>query len=226
MELIEIIAGLVTIGGGLYGLLRWIQTRGNKTGPSGLFLKNGNIHLIFRTGSTVQVTFSNADIKPVLGRRKVIFFREKKSRNRDREFSHYKLISLDLKTLKEEIITDQKPFADGLDNSYKILGPGTLTFSDNESSVIFTVEKYATASQLVKVNVLTGQWIELFSVEKVEVIASGEHKGKLLVGRSEIRDKGRDIYYSICNLDGSTLHHFTDYDEYMRFRAGAMVKEG
>lgn len=223
MQVIEIIAAVVTIVGGVYGLWKWAGI-GSKR-PSGLFLKDGNIYLVYKTGVTAQISFANSDRKPILGSKRVVFFREEKIANRDRTFSSFKLMTIDVATLRESIVSDQKPFADGLDGSYRILQPGPLTFSVDETAVMFTIEKYVTASQLVQVKIDTGKWTELFSAEKIEVITAGKHKGKLLVGISEIRDKGRGVYYSICESDGKTLHQFSNYDEYMKFRGEALTKE-
>ncbi len=79
--------------------------------------------------------------------------------------------------------------------------------------------KYATGSELVQVDIRTGKWKELFSVEHFEILYKSKYRNNLLVAVSEIRDSGRDIYYKICDINGKTLLEFEDYNNYMIFRS-------
>ena len=209
----------------LYGFYLWIKSKFRKEKPSNVFVKEGNIYLSYPSGSVKQITFINSDTSPVLGQSLVIFFRGEKARLSDSEYFKYKLIAIDTNSLKETIVTDQKPFSDSLNNSFEILDPRHLSISPDQSNVVFTIEKYVTGSQLVQVNIKSGRWNELFSVEHFEKILSGKFKNQLLVGRSEVGSKGRDIYYKVCDHNGKTLLEFDDYESYMKFRSKAMIRE-
>ncbi len=222
---ISIVAGVITVIGGLYAFNQWLRSVPWKVKPSGLFLKEKNIHLTYPNGTTKQVTFVNADTMPILGKSKVVFFRSEKIDHFGSEYTRYKLMSVDINTFKETVISDQKPFADGLNNSFEILKPGYPILSTDQSLIFFCIEKYVTGSELVQVDLRSGKWTELFSVEFFEIINSGKFKNKLLVGVSEARDKGRTIYYKVCDHMGNVLKEFDGYDEYMQFRSLAMIRK-
>lgn len=221
--ILSIVTGVIAIIGAVYAFNKWIMDWLGNRRPSGLFIKEGNINLVYSSGVTKQVTFVNSDSSAVLSHTKVVFFREERI-NLERPYSRYKLMSLDTKTLKETIVSDQKPFADGLDGSFEILSPRHLSVSQDQSKAVFVVEKYATGSEMVNVDLKTGKWTELFSVERFEIISSGKFKNQLLVGISEVGNKGRDIHYKVCNHDGVKLLEFKDREEYMAFRSTAMIK--
>lgn len=221
---ISVIVGILTIIGFIYAFNKWLSGSRWSQKPSGIFNNNGNIYLVYPNGTTKQVTFVNSDVTPVLGRSKVIFFREEKI-TRGNQYSRYKLMSLNVQNLREQVVTDQKPFADGLNGSFEILNPGYPSLSTDQTKVVFTIEKYVTASQLVQVDLKTGKWTELFSVENFETIRTGKYKNKLLVGKSEIGNEGRDIYYKVCDHYGKILLEFDGYEEYMKFRSTALTHE-
>lgn len=228
METIELIisiaTGVLTIIGVVYGFNKWFRDRLVYKKPSGLFIKEGNIYLVYSSGTTKQITFVQSDLSPTLCESKVVFFREEQI-NSNKTYSRFKLMSLDIKTLKENIVTDQKPYSDGLDGSFEILNPRHLSISSDQLKAAFVVEKHATGSQVVSVDLRTGKWTELFSVEYFEVINFGEFKNNLLVGISEVGKRGRDVYYKVCNQYGDKLLEFNDYDEYMKFRSTAIIRK-
>ena len=192
-----------------------------------VFLKGNNIYGIYSDGKERQYTFLGIDSKPLLVKLKsvVVFLRSEKawSFNSKREYTKYKLMSLQIHSLEERILTDQKPFPDGQDRSFELLSPRNLTISPDQTKVLFVIEKYATGSELVQVDIESGKFEELFSAEKFEFIKSGIYKGQLLVGVSEIGDRGRDIYYKVTDLKGDVLKSFNGYEDYMTFRSSALV---
>ena len=109
--------------------------------------------------------------------------------------------------------------------SFEILQPQSLTVSKDQSKILFLVEKYDTASELVQIDINSGKFEELFSAEKFDIITSGKYKGKFLVGISEIRDRGRDIYYHVYDENGRSLKKFEDYADYMQFRSTALMEK-
>lgn len=107
------------------------------------------------------------------------------------------MVSVD--DLSERTITEKKPYKDGNDNSNEIFRIGNPTISIDNESIYFIVEKWVTSDELVKVNIETGLWDELFAANSFEYIRKGNYKGQFLVTKSEIRDKGRAAYFMIVN---------------------------
>ena len=221
---ISALAGIIGIVAGLEKFYHWLKSTRSSSKILKVFERNRNIYGQLKDGSEIQLTHSNADQSPILLKRKakVVFLRSEVYRQ-EKEYTRYKLLSVDVTSLDERVLADQKPFWDGLDMSFEILQPRSLTISRDQSKILFLVEKYATASEMVQIDVNTGKFEELFSAEKFDLIKSGKYKDKFLVGVSEIRDRGRDIYYHIYDKNGKSLKRFEDYTDYMEFRSGALV---
>lgn len=194
-----------------------------------VFEKDQNIHGIYSNGKEKQLSFHGTDSKPILIKSKaiVVFLRSEKrwSHHSKKDYKIYKLMTLKTLSLEERLLIDQKPFADGQDASFELLSPRNLVISPDQSKVMFIIEKYATGSQLVQVDLESARFEELFSAEKFEFINSGEFRGQLLVGVSEVGNKGRDVYYKVTNLAGKVLKTFSDYEEYMSFRSSALATD-
>lgn len=195
------------------------------------FVKNKNIYGVQGNGKVTQLTFEESDSKPLLikNKDKIVFLREEqvwywRSRKRH-EYTRYKVMVVDASTLEETVLADQKPFQDGQDGSFELLSPRNLMISPDESKVLFVIEKYATGSEFVQVDIETGSFKELFSAEKVEIIKSGQYKDLLLIGVSEVGARGRDIYYKVSNWKGNYLMSFSDREEYMAFRSSALESD-
>ena len=133
-------------------------------------------------------------------------------------YKEYELKAYHLIKDQEVFKLNQKAFRDGLDGSFKILSPRSLTLSPEDKKVYFILEKYATGSILIELDIKKKTLRELFSAESFEFIQSGKFKDNLLVGVSIIKDRGRDIYYKIKSLKGETLKEFENYDDYMEYK--------
>lgn len=77
---------------------------------------------------------------------------------------------------------------------------------------------------LSQVELATGMYKELFPAESFELVASGKHKGKLLIAVSEVSKKGRCIHYKRMDAKGKMIRQFSNYDEYMQFRSKILVE--
>lgn len=82
---------------------------------------------------------------------------------------------------------------------------------------MFVTEKYATANQLVKVNLKTGKWTELFSAESFEQIAKNPYFGFFLVEQSALGENGRDIYYRLVDSTGNIIKKFSNLENMKTF---------
>ncbi len=224
----DFVVAIITSTAGLLAILKFViwyknERKSNKR-PLKVFVKDHNIYGSYMDGSERQLTHQSADHNPihVSQKSKIIFLRSQHVSS-DRDYVRYILMSLDSLTLEEKILADQKPFRDGLDFTFEILQPSQMTVSPDKSKVFLIIEKYATGSELVQVNIDTGKFEDLFSAETFDIIKSGRLKGKFLVGSSEIHDRGRDIYYKVCDAKGNVLKRFEDYEEYMTFRSQALI---
>lgn len=191
-----------------------------------LSLREGNIFT--RTNKKEkQLTFCGCDSDPVLlENNKILFIRFEEGfrpsiEDEDENVTYrcHKIMTVDIETLLEETITQRKPFEDGLDGTREILRVENPALSLDGKYLYFVTEKYATASQFVKVEIQSGKWIELFSAESFELITEGPHKNRFLVATSEIRTKGRDIYYSLRDEEGKVYKEFDSEKSLMKFRS-------
>ena len=127
-------------------------------------------------------------------------------------------MTVNISNLKERLVTEAKPYKDGLDNTTEILSVGNPTLSLDNAYLYFSTEKWATASQLVKVYLETGKWTEIFSAGYFEFIKNGDFKGNFIIGKSEIRDKGRATYYMIVNESGESIKDFANEEVMYKFK--------
>jgi hypothetical protein len=182
------------------------------------FSKEGNIFIVSKAAISKQITFSARDSYPILDKKenKVFFFRAFRFM-RDRKvgffktetdtFNKYSLMSVELEKLTEEIITDRKPFnSQDPDGEIYIINQPTLDPGGNH--IYFTTGKYATGDELVKVNLRTGEWKELFPSNYYERILSINYLGYFFSGQSAIEERGRDIYYRLIDPDGKIVKKF------------------
>lgn len=222
-----LVASSIAILAGIYQLLKWVKNNFISKKLIKVYLKEKNIYGVFKDGKEIQLTYQGCDINPVLLKKKakVIFLRTVINQIMGRDLTSFKLMSIDIFSCEEKTLVDQKPYSDSLNGTFEILQPKALTASSNQSKILFVVEKYSTASQLVQVDIKSGRFEELFSAESFDIIKSGKFKGNFLVSVSEIGDKGRDIFYKICDSNGKTIKRFSGYTEYMTYRSQAMIEK-
>jgi hypothetical protein len=189
-------------------------------------LRDGNIFCLQGGKEEKQLTFCRSDESPIpLAGGKILFIRREEgfapsidpSMGHHTYYSH-RIMTVDMSSLFERTVTDTKPYEDGLDGSTQILRVGNPALSLDGKYLYFVTEKYATASQLVKVEIETGRWIELFTAESFELIRSGLYQNMLLVAQSEIRNRGRDIYYKLCDQSGKVHKEFDSVESLMQLR--------
>lgn len=182
-----------------------------------LFVKENNIYAVYSNSKTKQLTYNNSDRDPLLlDSNNVIFIREKSSQyGSDRTL--ISIMSVNIATLKERVITNEMPFVDGLSNTNELLMVDNLCLSLDKKYIYFLTGKYVTSAQLVKVNIATGKWQELFATNEYKFITSGSYKGSFLISVSEIRDNGREAFYKILNENGDVIKEFDNYETAIKF---------
>lgn len=226
VSIISIISKVASIFSTHLKILDWLKSKQKSSNaPLEIFLKEGNIYGRYKDGKEKQLTYQSADFNPILLKRKfkIVFFRSEVVRG-TKEFTRYKLLVLDTRTLEERLLLDQKPTRDGLDNTFDILHPVQLKANGNQTNVFFITDKYATGSVLAQMELATGKYKELFPAENFELIASGKHKGKLLIAVSLVGENGRCIFYKMMDTKGKVVRNFSNYDEYMQFRSKILVE--
>ena len=188
--------------------------------PAKAFLKDKNVYVAFTDGSQKQLTFNGSDRDPVLllKEKNIVFIRETPARTAYGSYTINKIMKVNIKTLLETTLSDKKPYLDGLDGTFEILNVINPTLSLDEKFLIFGTEKYASGNQIVKVDLESGKWHELFSAESFELIKKGQFKGLFLIAKSEIGTRGRDLYYKLCDENGVVKKEFESEESLMRFR--------
>lgn len=181
--------------------------------------KSNNIYVVFSDEFIKQLTYNESDTNPIHLKQKnqILFIRDRKETTGFRDYIRKQIMTVDINTLKEKVITEKKPYRDGMDNSSEILTVGHPTLSVDSTSLFFTTEKWATSNQLVEVNIETGLWTELFAAGQYQLITKGVFKGNFLVSKSEIRDKGRMAYFYILNKNGEIVKEFANEDVMNKF---------
>jgi len=139
------------------------------------FEKDGNIFVAFPDETERQLTFTQKDEQPTLmkSENQVVFLRNETLLKGGTEYSRKKIMKVGINTYFEETITDQKPFKDGLDNTYEILRVYNPTLSTDENFLYFVTNHTATSSIVIKLDLQNGKWNELFSAENFELLKSG-----------------------------------------------------
>lgn len=184
--------------------------------PVATFERNLNIFALLSNDSTVQLTFNGSDSLPFLLNKKpdVVFVREREISG----FKSYAIMFVNVFSLEESIITDRKPYQDGNDGSNHILNIRQQSIVDNGQSIMFITEKYATGDQLVKVNISSGVWTELFAADWYEKLNSNKFKNHYLIGKSMIGKDGRDIYYRLVDEAGELVKEFKNKESMNTFK--------
>jgi hypothetical protein len=190
-----------------------------------LEVRNGNIFLTNSNGQEKQLTNNKSDAFPfLLSQDEVLFFRKQPMNPieggviKGVSIEAYKIMTVDVSSLRERIITDQKPFRDGLDGAFRLLSVYNPKLSIDKKKVFFSCEYSATGGAIVGVDISTGAWDPVFSGWLYDIIPEGQLKGNILGSRSEIRDKGRDAYYYIFDQEGEVIKEFDSMESMEEFR--------
>ena len=195
-------------------ILLWTSCSYNKAAKT--FERDKNIYVAMTDGKEKQLTFNQTDTDPILieGKDYIVFLRSQGFS----DFQSIKIMKVNIKDLAEAVITDQKSYQD-FEGKNQIFSVRNLTLSFDKKSLIFVTEKYATGSQMVKVNLENGEWTEMFTAEVFEIIDKGEYAGYFLAGQSDIEDRGRDVYYRLLNDSGRIIKKFSDEESMRSFKA-------
>lgn len=184
------------------------------------FEKDGNIFVSFPDGTEKQLTFTQKDEQPTLMKtqNQVIFLRNETLLKGGSEYSRKKIMKVGINTYLEETITDQKPFKDGLNNTYEILRVYNPTLSTNENFLYFVTNHTATSSIVIKLDLQTGKWNELFGAENFELMKSGPFENYFLIARKETATKGGRLYYYLVDETGNKFKEFASEESVQQFK--------
>ncbi|KPK87562.1 MAG: hypothetical protein AMS27_02405 [Bacteroides sp. SM23_62_1] len=184
------------------------------------FEKGGNIFVAFTDGTEKQLTFTQKDEKPTLSKVKnqVIFLRNETLLKSGGEYTRKKIMKVGINTYIEETITDQKPFKDGLENTYDILHVENPTLSRDENFLYFITNHTATSNILIKLDLQNGKWNELFSAELFELLKSGPFENHFIIARKEVATKGGGLFYYLVDETGNKLKEFANEESVQQFK--------
>ncbi len=131
------------------------------------FIKDGNVVVRLDDGQERQLTFTQSDEKPILipSGDKVIYVRNEKVIQGQKEYFRKKIMSVGVTDFLEEEISDQKPYKDGKNNTNEILRIDNPAISSDGKYFFFVANHTSTTSQVVKLEITTGKWNLLFSAE-------------------------------------------------------------
>jgi hypothetical protein len=182
-----------------------------------VYEKQGNIFVVFEDGSEKQLSKGNIDSDPFYITKQNAIVCVRKKEELPGGYSTHKIMLLNVRTGTEKVIADTKPFKDEITNSTEILNVETPKMSEDENFLFFIVEKYTNSSELVKIDLNTGKWNELFLAENYELLNFDPYKGMFLAGQSDDLDRGRDIYYRVVVEDGRVVKDLNTYEEAKAF---------
>jgi hypothetical protein len=194
------------------------------------YIENSNVFIEYADKSVKQLTFANSDSSPILLKKEnaILFIRKIPGTffNQDglRINGLEKLMRVNCSSLIETIITDKKPFEDGLYSTTYIVDMRNPTLSLNELHVYLIIECYTTGYELVKVDIKTGKMIKLFPADNFELIKNGQYKGLFFVGRGEIKGGGRTMYYYLLNENNDILKEFDSEYSYRIFKKNTVYR--
>lgn len=183
-----------------------------------VFERNGNIFCTLPDSIERQLTFSNSDSNPLLltCETAIVFIR-----NTFGDYDHpntKKIMKVNYENLLETTITSKKSYVDGLvctEFIYEIANP---TLALDQKSIYFLTEAYATSGNLAKVNLETGNWEIISDAMDFELIEDGVYRNLFSIGKSQIKERGRDIYYYLINEKNETLKEFITKENYIEFK--------
>lgn len=183
------------------------------------YIKDGDVFIIYTNGAEKQLTFTKTDSDPFLLKAEniIVFIRKTPMRMGMNKYTSCKIVKVDIKSLIETVITDQKSFKD-FEKSTNISRIKNPTLSSDQKFIFSVTEKYVTGDQLVKVELSTGAWTELFSAEEFQILTKEPYKNMFLIGRSEIDTQGRGIHYKLVDKDGKVLKEFGSEASMIQFR--------
>lgn len=184
------------------------------------FEKGGNIFVAYPDGTEKQLTFTQKDEQPTLMKSKnqIVFLRNEILLKGGTEYSRKKIMKVGINTYLEETITDQKPFKDGVNNTYEILRVYNPTLSTDENFLYFVTNHTATSSIVINLDLQTGEWNELFSAENFELLKSGPFENYFLIARKETATKGGGLYYYLVDETGKKFKEFASEESVQQFK--------
>jgi hypothetical protein len=165
-----------------------------------VYEKQGNIYVTFEDGSEKQLSKLNADSDPFLLTKQNAIVCVRKKEELPGGYSTHKIMLLSIGSGTEKTLAENKPFKDEV--------AGTTELITVETPKI---------SELVKINLNTGKWTELFLAENFELLNFDPYKGMFLAGQSDDLDRGPDIYYRVLVEDGRVVKDLNTYEEAKAF---------
>jgi len=149
---------------------------------------------------------------------KVIFVRNEKVVQGQKEYSRKKIMTVGINDFIEKEISSQKPYKDGINNTSEILRVDNPSVSSDENFLFFLANHTSESSQLIKLDISTGGWKLLFSAEEYILLNSGPFRDYFLIGRKEMGSGGQGIYYYLVDETGKKVKEFNSRESMIQFK--------
>jgi hypothetical protein len=194
------------------------------TDPAKAFVKDKNVHVAFTNGTSKQLTFNDSDRDPfLLPDNTILFIREFEVMGAHSNYKIHKIMTVDIKTLLEHVITDRKPYEDGNDGSTEMLVVERPVLSLDKKYIYFLADKYVTGNELVKVEIASGTWTECFPALDYELVDRGPFKGMFFAAVRDYGPNGPDTFFRMLDEKGTVKKEFANRQAMAKFR-NEMVK--
>lgn len=185
-------------------------------------VKDKNIYVTKTDGKVEQVTFIGNDSSPLISPdKKTVYFIRQTGNMGESEYEGIEqlaIMQVDLKTLKEEKLTDTIHYEDWESTSeiYEVTG---FTLSQDGHFIFFITQKWATSGVLVKLNTQTKALLEISHGDKFELLKDGQYKDHIVVTRSSIKSNvGRQWSNWLIDLDGKEIKEIGDDSAVANFK--------
>jgi dipeptidyl aminopeptidase/acylaminoacyl peptidase len=194
----------------------------SQTKVVGTLTKDKSIYVTKANGKIEQVTYTGKDSDPLISPdRKVVYFVRQTGNMGEYEnegAEQLAIMKVDLKSLKEEKLTDTILFEDWKSaiELYEVTG---FSLTQDGLFLCFITQKWTTSGVLVKLNTQTKKLTEISHGDKFELLKDGKYKDHIIVARSSIKSNvGRQWSNWLIDIDGKEIMEIGDEDAVTNFK--------
>jgi hypothetical protein len=184
--------------------------------------RDKNIYVTKSDGKIEQVTYIGKDSEPLISPdKKTVYFIRQTGNMGEYEYEgaeQLAIMQVDLKSLKEEKITDTIHYEDWKSGSeiYEVTG---FTLSQDGQYIFFITQKWTTSGVLVKLNTQTKKITEISHGDKFELLKDGQYKDHIIVTRSSIKiNAGRQWSNWLINVEGKEIKEIGEDEAVINFK--------
>lgn len=186
------------------------------------FAKDKNIYVTKTDGKIEQVTYTGKDINSLISPDKnVVYFIRQTGNFGEYEYEGVEqlaIMQVDLKSLKEEKLTDTVYYEDRKSTA-KIHQVEGFALSQDGRFILFVAQKWSTSGVLVRIDTKTRKMTELTHGDSFELLKDGKYKNHIIVNRSSIKtNASREWSNWLMDIDGKVIKEIGDDDNVTNFK--------